>query len=358
MRIALISSGKRGPASYTLNLARSLQRRGHEVLLLSTCRWVKEPFEPMYEARSWAAFGMVPVVLSMRGVARRIQMFAPDVLHYQWPSGTSDFFLSQVLRTGFPTIATVHVSVDSHDVFYDRVFAWHYRRFLRHLPSLRGLISVSRFVAEQINQGLPRIHVAHSIIYAGIDETVFAPRPRSVTDHLRLLFVGQVNAEKGIDSLVEAALRVRRSRPLTLTVIGEGLRKSALQARTRGLDWIRWGGFLRNQADIAAQYAEADLTVLPTRWDEAFSLVPVESMACGTPVLATRKGGSPEIVIHGRTGYLISECDSDEIAETLLSVRTDELDAMRPQCRKTILGRHTLSSWCEAHERIYGSLTR
>ena len=249
-----------------------------------------------------------------------------------------------MLRTGVPTIATVHVSVDSHDVFYDRVFAWHYRRFLRRLPSLRGLISVSRFVAEQINRGLPRIGGAHSIVYAGIDETVFALRPRSFADHLRLLFVGQVKAEKGVDALVEAALRVRRSRPLTLTVIGKGLRKSALQARTRGLDWIRWGGFLRNQADIASRYAEADLTVLPTRWDEAFSLVPVESMACGTPVLATRKGGTPEIVIPGRTGYLISECDSDEITEALLSVRTEELTAMQLQCRQTILGRHSLSS--------------
>jgi glycosyltransferase involved in cell wall biosynthesis len=355
VRIALITAGTRGPGSYTLNLAKALKARGHDVLLVSETAWRKEPFEPIFEAKSWSAFGMIPIVPSMREQIRHIEAFKPDIIHHQWPSGTSDYFFGQVLRLGIPTIATIHVSIDSHDMIFDRFFSIHYTTFLPLLRSLSGLISISEFIAAQVRRRRHLPEGIHHVVYAGVDETVFAPIERTRSDELRLLFVGQIMPEKGVDVLIEAARRARRTRPLTLTIVGEGVMKSVLQARTRDLDWVRWVGFMSHQKQIAEQYAQADLTVLPTRWEEAFSLVPVESMACGTPVLSTRKGGTPEIVLPGRTGYLIEECDPGQIAEVLLSASTDELEAMRSNCRAIVMERHTFRTWIDAHERIYAS---
>jgi glycosyltransferase involved in cell wall biosynthesis len=359
MRIAAVCSGTRGPGSYTLNLAKAMKARGHEVLLVSEARWRKEPYAPLFEAPSWTVAKVVPLVVSQGSVARAIESFGADIVHYQWPAGTADYFFHQLLRLSKPTIATVHVSLDSHDVFFDRFFALQYSLFLRYVKRLGGLISISEFIAAQVRRrgGMPEHR--HHVVYAGVDETIFAPPPyRAPGEELRLLFVGQIMPEKGVDVLVEAAERARRVRPLTLTIIGEGTLKALLQARTRGLAWVRWVGFIANQKDIADHYAQADLTVLPTRWEEAFSLVPVESMACGTPVLATRKGGTPEIVIPGRTGFLLDECSADQLAAALVAVRGESLQDMRAPCRDFVKARHTFSSWCEAHERIYGEAVR
>lgn len=354
MRIATIVSGTRGPASYTLNLAKAMKARGHEVLLVSEAHWRKEPYEPRYEARSWNFMGIVPVVVSQHDVARHIEEFKPDIVHHQWPTGVSDYFFGQILRLGIPSVTTIHVSIDSRDVFFDHVFAAHYGMYMHHLGKLKGLISISEFIARQVEKRGGVATERHHVVYAGVNENVFAPpASRAPGDELRLLFVGQIMPEKGIDVLIDAAEKVRRSRPLTLSIVGEGTIKPRLQARTKGMDWVRWVGFMSHQKQIAEQYAQADLTVLPTRWDEAFSLVPVESMSCGTPVLSTRKGGTPEIVVPGRTGYLIDECDPQLIESALLSAKTDELQAMRASCRDLVMKRHTFATWCEAHERIY-----
>jgi glycosyltransferase involved in cell wall biosynthesis len=353
VKIALLTTGVRGPGTYTLNLAHALERKGHTVLLVSLSTWRKERTAHMVEVPAPLAFGLVPIILSLRTVLPALREFAPDIIHHQWPSGSSDWFFGQVLALGVPTVATIHVSIDSWSNFFDRVFAWQFGRFRRHLPGLRGLISISRFVETEVEKRAKGLGGPHEVVYAGVDEAVFAPRERPPGDELRLLFVGQIMPEKGVDALVSAAVIARRSRPITLTIVGEGHLKAALQARTRGMSWVHWAGFLGTQAQIADHYALADLTVLPTRWDEAFSLVPVESMACGTPVLSTARGGNPEIVIPGSTGYLIPACKVSLLADVLRTARREDLEAMRPRCRQLALDRHTLGAWAEAHERIY-----
>jgi glycosyltransferase involved in cell wall biosynthesis len=221
------------------------------------------------------------------------------------------------------------------------------------MKSLRSVISISNFVEKQVDRRVQLAGVPHHLVYTGVDEDVFSPAPREEDDTLKLLYVGQVMPEKGIDVLVEAFLKVREKRKATLTIIGEGHLKGILQRKTRDLECVRWIGFVGPQREIAAQYAQADLTVLTTRWDEAFSLVPVESLACGTPVLSTRKGGNPEIVIPGESGFLIDKCDRDAIADVLLSVGLEELRGMRAGCRAQALERFSLGRWLDAHEKIY-----
>lgn len=358
MRIALITSGERGPGSYSRNLFQALKRRNHDVLVVSTTRWFKGDVDALYVAKSWLAFGLAPTVFRVRELVGAIESFRPDIVHCQWPSGTVDQRFGEILQTGIPAIATFHVSVDSRGFLWDRVFSWHFGKFIPFLSSLRALISISAFVKGQVERRAHTPGVPHHLVHTGLDENVFAPAPRVEDDTLKVLFVGQIMPEKGIDALVEAFLKVQGRRRATLTIIGQGHLKRYLQRKTRDLESVRWVGFVGSPQEIAMHYSQADLTILPTRWEEAFSLVPVESMACGTPVLATRKGGNPEIVIPGESGFLIERCDGDEIANALLSVRLAELRAMRPQCRALVLQRHTLGQWGDAHEKIYSEALR
>ena len=90
--------------------------------------------------------------------------------------------------------------------------------------------------------------------------------------------------------------------------------------------------------------------VNPITWDEPFGLVMIEAMACGTPVLAFPYGAAPEIVEHGRTGYLCA----DETRMARRIHRIDELD--RAACRASASARFSASRMVREHVEVYESV--
>ena len=69
---------------------------------------------------------------------------------------------------------------------------------------------------------------------------------------------------------------------------------------------INWVGFLNSPEKVGEFYAKSDVTVLPTRWDEAFSYIPLESLSSGTAVIASRCGGNMEAIQENETGILFT----------------------------------------------------
>ncbi len=127
-----------------------------------------------------------------------------------------------------------------------------------------------------------------------------------------LLYVGRVEPLKGLDLLVETAAQMEASEEnVRMIVVGGGgpgepetdrVRRLAEERHVDGL--IDFVGRVDHD-DLPLYYNAADVCVVPSYY-ESFGLVALESMACGTPVVATRVGGLPTIVHHGHTGYLKS----------------------------------------------------
>ena len=90
------------------------------------------------------------------------------------------------------------------------------------------------------------------------------------------------------------------------------------------------------------QYAKA--TLFPIQWGEPFGLVPVESMACGTPVIAFNRGAVPEIVINGKTGFVVDSVNAMIEAVGLI----DHVDPR--ECRRHV--RNHFSITCMAHKYL------
>jgi glycosyltransferase involved in cell wall biosynthesis len=97
-------------------------------------------------------------------------------------------------------------------------------------------------------------------------------------------------------------------------------------------------------------YKRARCTLFPIQWPEPFGLVMIESLACGTPVIAMRHGSVPEVIEDGRTGFIVET--ADEMVEA--ARRIGEIDPA--ECRRAVEERFGSDSFVRAHERAYARL--
>jgi glycosyltransferase involved in cell wall biosynthesis len=97
-------------------------------------------------------------------------------------------------------------------------------------------------------------------------------------------------------------------------------------------------------------YKHARATLFPIQWGEPFGLVLIESMACGTPVLAFNKGSVPEIVIHGKTGFVVDTID--EMAEAVRLIHSINPD----DCRNHIKENFSIASMAGKYSQLYQSI--
>jgi glycogen synthase len=139
-----------------------------------------------------------------------------------------------------------------------------------------------------------------------------------------VLFVGRVSEQKGIFTLLEAAQTLPEEVQLVLcastpdTAELETRLTAAVAARPR----VRWINAMLPQNDVVQLYSHASLFVCPSVY-EPFGLINLEAMACATPVVASRVGGIPEVVVHEETGWLVPPGDPAALAVAMRQLLAD-----------------------------------
>jgi glycosyltransferase involved in cell wall biosynthesis len=163
---------------------------------------------------------------------------------------------------------------------------------------------------------------------------------------------------KGHKYFLEAAKSVlERVSEVEFVLVGDGPLRHSYEEMTSQLGIQRHVHFLGKRGDVPAILSSLTVSVLSST-SEGLSNVILESMAAGKPVVATRVGGSPEMVVDGVTGYLVSPADSDALARSISSLlqNQEKADAMGIKARKVVNMKFTVKAMVESYERLYESL--
>ncbi len=299
--------------------------------------------------RSWSArvamLGFLGADFVAGVMARRdIQ---PDVIHAHWwfPGGLVGSWVSGMAE--IPLVTTLHGT----DVRLARAVGAARPAFRHVLEKSTTVTTVSRWLAAETRALVPRI--APEVAPMPVDTERFTPDGEKRGDSI--LFVGRLNAQKGIEHVVRALprLHVRRH----LHVVGDGPAREGLQRLATELgvaDNITWHGTQTHDA-MPGFYQRAGTMVAPSI-DEGLGLAAVEAQLCGTPVIASDSGGLTDVVQHDLTGLLVPVADPPALAAALNSL------AANPERAATMgaAGRmHALATFApESVARRYAELYR
>jgi len=168
------------------------------------------------------------------------------------------------------------------------------------------------------------------LIPNGVDVELFVPLPASKRAALRsrlklpkdaplVTFVGRLAPEKQVEHLIGIWASIRRNLPQAiLLILGSGPEEDKLKAMAG--DGIL---FLGEQMDVTPYLQASDLFVLPSK-AEGLSVALLEALACGLPAIASSVGGSPEVIRHMETGWLVPPGNQIALREAIVTLLTDE----------------------------------
>lgn len=172
-----------------------------------------------------------------------------------------------------------------------------------------------------------------TVVYNGVDTKKFRPlKYKRQHKKLRILFVGRICREKGLDYLFSAIKQIRES--VHLGIIGNGPKLKYYQTK---YPFAKFYGSIAH-TKLPRYINQYDALILPTLLDDSFPNVLLEAMACGKPVIATKVGGIPELVKNNYNGLLIPPRNSEAIKKAILKLNNKKLtNRLSKNARKTIL---------------------
>ena len=289
-----------------------------------------------------------------------------DVIHAH-DAKAVEFIYDSAFRMDVPIVMTLHVPAK------DSLLEGAYQRWCNPLASpLVYCASISEYQKRQYHDLINRSNV----IYHGIDVEQYPVKKES--DKGSYLFtIGRITRDKGQDKAIETAKRTgtrliiagcvqnkpadreyfasfKDSVDLSVEVgkypVGNDYYNRVIKLLLDCDKQIIYIGEL-NSAHKKQWYQHARATLFPIQWGEPFGLVPVESMACGTPVIALNKGAVPEIIVNGKTGFVVDSMDA-------MIEAVDFIHNIDPrECRRHVLNHFSLTSMAYKYLDLYNQIT-
>lgn len=349
---------REGIGYYIWNLSKYLTSRGHRVHIVTRSEVGRANNETVDDIIIWRPT-FVPVYpfhvhLHSLFVEKLIMRLEPeiDLFHMHTP-------LPPMISTKRPIMLTVHsavredvkatpiTSVYTLQMKLQAPFSyWIEQTLLRHATSVNA-------VSPQVAQALATYPSGPSkidVTWNGVDTSTFRPGSTTSSHKCLILSVGRLAPGKGIEDLLQAVLTMKHlgtpAEAIQLSIVGDGPQRQYIEQFIHAnqlSERVVLLGHINDRTRLARLYQEATLFVMPSH-HEGLPTVILEAMACGCPIVATKVGGVPNIVVNGENGALVPPHAPTQLAHTLLELIQQPalLAAMRLRSRQMV---ETFFSW-------------
>jgi glycosyltransferase involved in cell wall biosynthesis len=329
-----------GMQEHTGSLTRALDGRG-VVQVLLTARPPTAPWVERLTPTTTVVRVSLPVRRPRRLYSLPAAVLAPilgrdaDLVHVHLGEDLAILPLAALAARArrLPIVLTIHCSLAHTLEVTDvrgAVLHWLGGRIERHGQRRAATTIVyTRRAAERIAPDARRVLVMNR----GVRREPFAhpgadPFPQ-LRGRPRVVFLGRITLQKGVDTLVEAAAQLRAP-GVQVVLVGDGPARERIERRIRQLrigDRVHIAGFIAHER-VPAVLAAADVLVLPSVYEELGTVL-VEALHAGLPVVAARVGGIPAVVEDGVTGLLVAPRDPGALAAAIDRVLGDRELAFR-----------------------------
>lgn len=365
-----------GGAIARRNLAIRLKERGHEVGVVAPGFMAKNYQEELDGIRIFRVSGRtLPIysdykfcVFPLWEVKRIIEEFRPDVIDLNTPYQIGISTLACAKKRGIPVIGTIHVQPENMLMTVEKA------KFLFRILERMAWFYIIHFfnrcdyVTSPTQTAIDMLR-SHGLkarawpISSGIDFNVF--NPSNDGDYLRerfdipnkpvVLYTGRISGEKRLDVLVRAIPSVLDSTDAHFVICGAGREKENIEALVKRLglsENVTFTGFL-SHIEFPDVYSLADLFAIPSE-SELQSIVTMEALASGLPVVASNKDALPELVKNPENGFLFEPGSTDILSEKIIEILSDDtLRRRMGQASLEIVQQHSIVNTISKFESLY-----
>lgn len=290
----------------------------NEIQQSSTIRYVPYFYLPKFGRRFYSVTMFFSILLHS-GIWLKHSKPSTIMASWAFPEAVAASWLSRLYKTKF--FFKVHGSdINLHGKIPARA-----KQILFAANKAQGILSVSKALAKELvtlGVAKEKIHV----IYNGVDHDKFGLTYPSNKTEDYILYIGNLKHDKGVMELIDGFAQISTQYPdLHLVFAGSGMMNNALVSCAKTHNLENRVTFLGNVAhdQLPAWVSNAKVLCLPS-YNEGVPNVVLESMAAGTPVLATSVGGIPEVVDEAICGKLIPPKDAKAVANGLIELLNSE----------------------------------
>lgn len=361
-----------GASTFTHSLANSLAARGHEVHVVCpsgdgppATRTVGGVIEHRVQSYRYPLHDSLRICTpwqALPAVDRLVRELRPDVVHSQSHMLVGRAVLRSARRHGVPSVATNHFMPGNvlgylplPKALYGPVSRWCWND-LGRVFGWADAVTAPTPLGVAVMEENTTVTGARAIS-CGIETDKYwrATQASAAPMTPTILFVGRLDAEKHVDQLIKAVARFPLDRPVRLEIVGTGDRRAPLEALAARLglgDRVKFLGYVDDD-ELLRTYGRASVFCMPGV-SELQSIVTLEAMSAGKPVVAADAVALPHLVHPGENGWLYTPGNIDELSDRLLSLISDPaLRRRMGAASRKIVERHSIAATLDSFEELY-----
>jgi len=373
-----------GISIVTQRISTALAKKGHDVCVLApstSWKFEKKIIDgvKVYRIQSFLLHKLKqlrysPTFLYKKKIREIITNFHPDIIHLETPNTIATEALLLAQKQNIPIIATCHIMPENISGTLPflpskigKMIGNLYMKQIIKLYNRVDLITAPTPIGTAILQanGIKRPTLALS---NGIDLQSFKRPSREIQGKLRqkynipdkpfILYIGRLDKEKKVDVLINSLQYIKSSQPFHLILEGKGQQMEELQLLVEKLnltDKVSFIGYIKED-ELIALYSLSTVFVMPST-AELQSLVTMEAMALGLPVIGAQAGALPYLIKPDRNGYLFEPDNPEDLGKKLQKIlENPDLRKKMSQESLNIIQEHDINNIIKKMENLYSKI--